>query len=99
MKSTIIALLITLAAAALIVAAVRIGQDRADLRDQITTLERQIAHQQTMLDDARFVVEHLQREIACIETDMSPREKARGMSERTVIRCWDPIQAHSVAGC
>lgn len=82
MKSTIIALLITMTAAALIVAAVRHGQERADLLDQITHLERRIAHHQTMLDDAHRYVDHRRREVFCVETDMTTREWMWIMAEQ-----------------
>jgi hypothetical protein len=74
MRSTICALLITLAAAAAIITGTRIGQDRSELLDQIATLERDIRHHQTMLDDAHRYVEHLRREVLCVDSDMSARE-------------------------
>ena len=82
MRSTICALLITLAAAVLITAAIHHGQNQADLRDQITTLERRIAHQQTMLDDAHAYYPILERRVVKVTTDLTPREVLWTMAEQ-----------------
>ena len=74
MKETIIALLITATFAATLTAAVRRGQQVADLENAVTVLERELAHQQTMLDDAHRYYPILERRVLQVETDYTARE-------------------------
>ena len=74
MKESLIALAITLAVALTIVSGIRIGQDWHDLNERAAHLEAQLAHHQTMLDDAHRYVDHLRRELICVDSDMTARE-------------------------
>ena len=74
MKETIIALAVTLMVAALVLAAIRHGQYVAELERAVTVLERELAHSQTMLDDAKRIIPHLERRVVEIKTDRTARE-------------------------
>ena len=74
MKETIIALLITATFAATLTAAVRHGQQVADLEHAVTVLERELAHQQTMLTDAHRYYPILERRVLQVETEYTARE-------------------------
>ena len=81
MRSTLCALLITLAAAVLITATVRIGQDRADLRSQITALERSLDHHQIMLDDVHRYMGHIRHQVECIDTGLNAHDYLWALAE------------------
>ena len=68
MRETIIALLITSMFAAATIHAIRHGQQVADLEHAVTVLERELAHQQTMLDDAHWLIPYLEHQVQCIDT-------------------------------
>ena len=74
MKETIIALLITATFAAATIHAIRHGQQVADLEHAVTVLERELAHQQTMLTDAHRYYPLLERRVLQVETDYTSRE-------------------------
>ena len=74
MRETIIALLITATFAATLTAAVKYGQQVADLEHAVTVLERELAHQQTMLNDAHRYYPILERRVLQVETDYTARE-------------------------
>ena len=74
MKETIIALLITATFAAATIQAIRYGQQVADLEHAVTILERELAHQQTMLTDAHRYYPILERRVLQVETDYTARE-------------------------
>ena len=74
MRETIIALLITATFAATLTAAIRHGQQVADLEHAVTVLERELAHQQTMLNDAHRYYPILERRVLQVETDYTARE-------------------------
>jgi hypothetical protein len=74
MRSTICALLITLAVAAIIIAGIRHGQNLDAMHQHIATLENQMAARQAMLDDMHRLIPHLERKVACINYEYSTRE-------------------------
>ena len=74
MRETIIALLITATFAAATIHAKRYGQQVADLEHAVTILERELAHQQTMLTDAHRYYPLLERRVLQVETDYTARE-------------------------
>ena len=74
MRETIIALFITAAFAAATIQAVKYGQQVADLEHAVTVLERELRHNQVMLDDAKRIIPHIERRVAKIDTEMTTRE-------------------------
>ena len=74
MKETIIAIIVTSIVAVTMLAAIRHGQQVADLEHAVTVLERELAHQQTMLDDAKRIIPHIERRVVQVETDRTARE-------------------------
>ena len=44
------------------------------LNEAIAILERELAHTQTMLDDAHALIPHMERRVVQVETDYSARE-------------------------
>ena len=74
MRETVIAIGVTLLIAALILAATNHGQQVADLEHAVTVLARELAHQQTMLDDAKRIIPHIERRVVQVETDRTARE-------------------------
>ena len=74
MKETIIAIIVTVTFAATLIAAIRHGQQVADLEHAVTVLERELRHNQVMLDDAKRIIPHLERRVAKVDTDMTTRE-------------------------
>ena len=74
MRETIIALIVTITFAATLTAAIRHGQQVADLEHAVTVLERELAHQQTMLNDAHRYYPLLDRRVVQVETDRTARE-------------------------
>ena len=74
MRETIIAIIVTVTFAATLTAAIRHGQQVADLEHAVTVLERELRHNQVMLDDMHRIVPHLERRVAKVDTDMTARE-------------------------
>ena len=74
MRETVIALLITAAFAAATIQAVKYGQQVTDLEHAVTVLERELRHNQVMLDDAKRIIPHIERRVAKVDTDMTARE-------------------------
>ena len=74
MRETIIAILITATFAAATIHAIRHGQQVADLEHAVTVLERELAHHQTMLNDAHRYYPILERRVLQVETDYTARE-------------------------
>ena len=74
MRETIIATIVTITFAATLTAAIRHGQQVADLEHAVTVLERELAHQQTMLTDAHKYYPILERRVLQVETDYTARE-------------------------
>ena len=74
MRETIIALLITATFAAATIQAIRHGQHVADLEHAVGILERELRHNQVMLDDAKRIIPHLERRVVQVETDYTARE-------------------------
>ena len=74
MREAIIALLITSIVAVTMLTAIRHGQQVADLEHAVTVLERELAHQQVMLDDAHRYYPILERRVLQVETDYTARE-------------------------
>ena len=74
MKETIIAMLITATFAAATIQAVKHGQQVSDLEHAVTVLERELLHNQTMLDDAKRIIPHIERRVAKVDTEMTARE-------------------------
>ena len=74
MKETIIAIIVTATFAATLTAAIRHGQQVADLEHAVAVLERELRHNQVMLDDAHRYYPLLERRVLQIETDYTARE-------------------------
>ena len=74
MRETIIAIIVTSIVAVTMLAAIRHGQQVSDLEHAVTVLERELAHQQTMLNDAHRYYPILERRVLKVETDYTARE-------------------------
>ena len=72
-------LLFGLAIATLI--AERRASEIATLDEAITVLERELAHTQTMLDDAHRLLPHLEQRVVKVQTDLTAREVIWTLSE------------------
>ena len=74
MKEMFFAAAITFCAAVMIVVATKRGYEVAELEHAVTVLERELAHQQTMLTDAHRYYPLLERRVLQVETDYTARE-------------------------
>ena len=74
MREVMLTIIVTSIVTATMLTAIRHGQQVADLEHAVTVLERELAHQQTMLDDAHRYYPILERRVLQVETDYTARE-------------------------
>ena len=74
MREVMLTIIVTSIVAVTMLTAIRYGQQVADLEHAVTVLERELRHNQTMLDDAKRIIPHLERRVAKVDTDMTTRE-------------------------
>lgn len=74
MRETLITIAIMAIIITLAFTAYSYRQEVDGMHQAILTLERELRHYQTMLDDAHRYVNNIRREIVCVESDMTARE-------------------------
>ena len=81
MRAILIALVITFCVSVMAYVAEKRASEIAALEEALTILERELAHNQTMLDDAHRLIPALEHRVVKLKTDLTARETIWTLAE------------------